>query len=420
MSSLDQLENFHLDPERGRELHLSLLDPRHHIRAAVGEALQLRKRLRAVRILDIEDVRAMAALDVQAKQLLAEPELVADLLVGAAVASATQGGDSFDEQLVNIADGVTRWLGEGGRDSAQLKARARALLDTDCPERLKPRRPFHWAVEFPEVFADARGGFDAIVGNPPFMGGQKLTGNLGTNYREYLVSWLANSARGSADLVAYFFLQAWGLLRDGGNFGLLAVNTIAEGDTRQIGLERLVGDGAVIYAAYPNEPWPGKAAVVTSRVHAHKGLWNGGRSLSGRPVRHISPFLSDREEWTPKQLKRNEGIAFQGSIVLGMGFVVTEREARTMIEHDPRNRDVLLPYLNGEDLNSDPEQRPSRWVINFWDWPEETAKTYVEPYETVRAKVKPERQRRNEDGEYVLRKPLPDRWWQYAEKRPGL
>ena len=33
-----------------------------------------------------------------------------------------------------------------------------------------PVRPFHWRVEFPEVFARKSGGFDAIVGNPPFAG----------------------------------------------------------------------------------------------------------------------------------------------------------------------------------------------------------------------------------------------------------
>jgi hypothetical protein len=31
--------------------------------------------------------------------------------------------------------------------------------------------PFHWELEFPEVFIGERGGFDAFVGNPPFIGG---------------------------------------------------------------------------------------------------------------------------------------------------------------------------------------------------------------------------------------------------------
>jgi hypothetical protein len=40
---------------------------------------------------------------------------------------------------------------------------------------------FHWPLAFPEVFA--RGGFDVVVGNPPFMGGLKISGALGDRYR---------------------------------------------------------------------------------------------------------------------------------------------------------------------------------------------------------------------------------------------
>lgn len=160
--------------------------------------------------------------------------------------------------------------------------------------------------------------------------------------------------------------------------------------------------------------------AVTSRVHVHKGEWSGERSLLGRPTSFISAFLSDREEWSPERLKANEGLAYQGSIVLGMGFVLSPDDARRMLDADPRNAEVIFPYINGDDLNSDPEQKPSRWVINFWDWPEERAQEYKLPWQRIEERVKPERQRLNEHGEYVLRKPLPERWWQFGEKRPGL
>jgi hypothetical protein len=96
------------------------------------------------------------------------------------------------------------------------------------------RSPFHWPLEFPEVFVDIDVlgqpcGFDAVVGNPPFLGGSKITGEMGTDYREYLVEALAGAARGSADLCAYFFLRAFENLRPGGNLALLATNTIAQG-----------------------------------------------------------------------------------------------------------------------------------------------------------------------------------------------
>jgi hypothetical protein len=227
------------------------------------------------------------------------------------------------------------------------------------------------------------------------------------------VAHIAEGRRGSADLVAYFFLRAWSLLSEGGGFGLLAVNTIAEGDTRQVGLEAMVAAGAVIHAAYPNEPWPGRAAVVTSRVHLRRGAWQGERAIFGRPVAFISAYLSDREECSPQVLRANERLAFQGSNVLGMGFAMSPDDAKAMVGADRRNADVLFPFFNGENLNSDPEQRARRWIVSFWDWSEDRARTYTAPWARVEELVLPERATNN-------RKERRERWWHFAEKTPSL
>ncbi len=152
----------------------------------------------------------------------------------------------------------------------------------------------------------------------------------------------------------------------------------------------------------------------------------------------------------PYRLKANESKSFQGSIVLGMGFVMTPEEAQALIDKDPRNRDVLFPYLNGEDLNSRPDQSPSRWVINFRDWPlERSAEGFVgtadddqraewrrsgrvpEDYPEPVAADYPDcleivELTSDQNGKAVSRtvhnqrSPLPQRWWQYADKRPEL
>lgn len=441
---LAQLVELNLDPKGERRLFAS------NVERAVEEAIELRKQLRETRIRDIRDVEAMGRLDAEARARLEHPKLLADVLVGEALKHGSRAND-LEATLRGLADAAGKYFAGSAEIGKALAERARTTLATDLPEGKPSREPFHWVLEFPEVFVRDNGGFDAFVGNPPFQGGQKITGALGTAFRDYLVRWIAGGTRGSADLVAYFFLRAYSLLREGGCFGLLAVNTIAEGDTRQVGLEQMLRNGATIYAAYPNEPWPGKAAVVTSRVHVVKGRWSGSRSLSGRAVQFISAFLSDQEEWSPKPLKANAGKCFQGSIVLGMGFTLSEEEALEYIARDPKNKEVLFPYLNGEDLNSHPEQKPSRWVINFWDWPldreaegswttatEEqrekwlsegsvpedfpgrVAADFPELLAIVESKVKPERQRLDENGDYVLRKPLPQRWWHYGEKRPAL
>jgi hypothetical protein len=416
ISRLEQLTGLSLDPSATRQGRLF----GKAIERAVAEAVELRRKLHEIPIRDIRDVEAMATLDAAARKKLEGAELLADALIG--VVFSAEGAEILETRLAALAAEADHVAKGEERTSDVIGARAAKDLAKDAVDG-KPRHPFHWPLEFPDALEGATPGFDAIVGNPPFLGGKRITGVTGDTYRNWLVAHIADGRRGSADLVAYFFLRAWSLLRDGGGFGLLAVNTIAEGDTRQVGLEAIVGAGATIHAAYPNEPWPGKANVVTSRVHLRKGEWSGERSLLGRSVSFISAYLSGQEarsDWSPKPLKAAENVTFIGSYVLGKGFVLNTEEAARMLRADKKNVDVVLPYLSNDDIKSEPTQRPTRWVISFWDWSEERARAYKKPWAWIDEKVKPERQRRDESGQYVLRKPLPDRWWQYGDKRPGL
>ena len=412
------------------------------ITGAVDEALRLREEIRQVPIRDITDVERMSKLHDDAQLQLSKVKLLADLFIGE-VFSFKGKANKLQERLDSLSIIVSEILQNDDTQNRHFYAEARQKLDLDLPLGKPHRRPFHWALEFPEVFQS--GGFDAICGNPPFSGGQHLTGSLGTAYRDYLVNQIADGAKGSADLVAYFYLNAYDLLKNGGVFGLIACNTIAEGDTRQVGLERLLKQSATIIAADPNMPWPGTAAVVISPVFIVKNIpWHGKYVLSGKEVETISAFLSAQEEWSPKVLKANANQSYIGSYVLGMGFTMSEAEAKAFIERDPKNAEVLFPYLNGDDLNSDPEQKPSRWVINFSDWPldrtaegswstatEKKKKDYFSSGHVpsdypacvatdfpdllaiVREKVKPEREKQNRE----CRKKY---WWHFAEKTSAL
>ncbi len=404
---LDQLTKLSMNPTGQGQLRLF----GQSIEQAVREAVELRQRLREMPIRDIRDVEAMAHLDADAHRRLEVPESIADAFIGEAFASRGNGA-ALENALTSLTVQAEQTIYGDREVLASMRRSSVAAFSTDLPSDRPSRRPFHWPLEFPEVFAHERDGFDGMVGNPPFLGGQRITGVAGTALRDWLVAHIAEGRRGSADLVAYFFLRAWSLLREGGGFGLLAVNTIAEGDTRQVGLEAMVGEGAVIHAAYPNEPWPGKAAVVTSRVHVHKGEWSGERSLFGRPAPFISAFLSDREEWSLKRLRANKNLAYQGSNVVGMGFLLSEPRALEMIDSDERCREVLFPYIGGEDINTHPAQEPSRWIINFWDWPEEKAKQYGNPYDVTLELVKP--QRENSDDKSTSGQRRREKWWLYG------
>ncbi|MER6758067.1 type IIL restriction-modification enzyme MmeI [Micromonospora echinofusca] len=239
--------------------------------------------------------------------------------------------------------------------------------------------------------------------------------------REHIKQRIARDKPGNADLCSYFLLRNLSVTGKG-RVGIIATNTIAQGDTREVGLDQIVDMGWTVYRANKSQPWPGTASLEVSLLWVGHAAADEERVLDGRRVRAITPSLDAESRVTgnPHRLAANANRSFQGAIVLGMGFVLEPVEAQALLAKDPRNRDVLFPYLNGEDLNSRSDCSASRWVIDFFDRSEDEAKRYPEVFAIIEDRVKPERQRIKPDGSYVLRKPLPQRWWQYADKRPAM
>ena len=417
ITSVEQLETMHLDPAQGRVwLDLAGVAELAGAHQLVAEVAADRIKLAGKPGIDLDDLdekrHDLAAIEAKT----ARARLYADLVVGAALASAGRGGRVQREHAVAAAN-QARLIGAGGLAAVEsARVVAERWLAVDQPDGGFDREALHWPLVFPEVFE--RGGFDSIVGNPPFLGGQKLTGVLGDSYREHLVTTIGRNARGSADLVAYFLLRAHQLLGPNGQTGLMATNTAAQGDTRQVGLDQLVSDGVEIRQAVKSEPWPSRSAVLqysaiwTTRVPTASGVI---AILDGQPVSGITSSLDARSRATGRQrrLAANAGIAFQGSTILGLGFTMEPEHAADLIAEDSRNTEVLFPYLNGQDLNNRPDGSASRWVIDFHDWPESKAAGYPDCYERLLRLVKPERLANN-------RKVYRDDWWQYAEKRPAM
>ena len=238
--------------------------------------------------------------------------------------------------------------------------------------------PFHWQLAFPAVFARATGGFDAIVGNPPFAGKNTITGSNAKNYLPWLQT-LHEGAHGNADLVAHFFRRAFGLLREAGAFGLIATNTIGQGDTRTSGLTAILTNGGTISRATRRLKWPGEAAVVVSVIHLVKGI-AASPVLDTRSVRRISAFLVEGDlDTSPVALAANSAKAFQGSIVLGMGFTFDDFAAakgeaegletmRALIAKDRRNAERIFHTRRRGDQQL-PLHEHHRYVIDFADFP---------------------------------------------------
>ena len=311
LTSPEQLLDMHLDPREGRKA-------RHHGQIAaytadvpglLKQSAALRQRIADIDLIDSHSAEHKARLLKESRELTQRLTVLADALSGASLSGGTAG------QYEEVAAGFGLATSGSGSDAAWTKFQEDtrfALTD----ERGQLRRPAHFPLLFPEVFTAPRSGFDAVVGNPPFLGGQDLTAALGVPYREHLVRAVGHGVRGSADLIAYMFLTAASLCdRDRGSLGLIATNTVAQGDTREVGLDQIAADGFDIYAAVKSEKWPTKGAsleysIVWASRHARRDAVRA--NADGVPVHGITPSLDPvgRVTGNPYRLAANHGLAF--------------------------------------------------------------------------------------------------------------
>lgn len=362
-----------------------------NIERAVHEAIELRQRLREMRIRDIRDVEAMARLDANARQKLEVPERIADAFIGEVFASGS--GSALENTLGSLTIQAGQAI-DGDREVlTSLRRRLVAALSTDLPADKPARRPFHWPLEFPEVFADGRGGFNAMVGNPPFIAGKRLTTRLGESYT-FGIKRVVSDTKGAADLCAYFFIVCSRITSRGGAFGLIATNSISQGDTREVGLGWIESNGWRLIRAWPDLTWPGGAAVTVSPCVLAGAVWQGEIRLAENVVSGISSYLEEEDGGgQPYQLNKNEGMASIGTGINGQGFILTRHEYAKTIAANPKNAEVIRRYLTSQDINQTPNSSPSRYVIDFWDQQEHIARTYELPFARVTELVKPQRDR---------------------------
>lgn len=417
ITSIEQLEWMHLRPADGRKLHEELtnskslfnLDFLSGVRRTLTDVAEQRRILVDIPD-DLDGIIKKREILSEVRAKTTDLSLYADLITGTALSKASW---AVAAQTANAA------ATKGALSEAQDEARK--LLAWDQPDGAFDRDPLHWPLMFPEVFGENNPGFDSIIGNPPFLGGNSLSGDFGEAYREYAVRVIAGGARGSADLLAYFVCRIHQLMNTSGSAGLVAKSTLAEGVNKSISLDRLTVDGIDIFRATSARPWPAKSADIR-----YCGVWTSKRRrevgapaiLDGSPVGNIDSSLASigvHEDAAPPlyRLAKNISTAFQGAIPLGEGFEFPREEAILQVSTDPTMSAVLYPYLDGDDLNNRFDLSAARWIINFHDWPEERAKQYPLLYAKVLREVKPERDGNN-------RKARKERWWQYGERAAGL
>ncbi|MFF3497304.1 Eco57I restriction-modification methylase domain-containing protein [Streptomyces sp. NPDC002795] len=432
VTSLEQLKAVHLDVERG-----DLLGAAVDVEGLLREVVQLRHDITEIRGDGPEELAEKRELLGKVRAKTAKLRLVGDLVAGAALATCASGRVPWYEEeggerlrdLFPVAARVARWIvpksvTEDSDVVREARGQARAWLASELPEGSLERAPLHWPLEFAEVFAE-RGGFDAVVGNPPFVTGRDLPSSVGSSYRENLVEHVAGGVRGSADLVAYFELRIHQLLNSKGQTGVVATNSLAQGKSRAVSLDQIVSSGVRIRRGIRSAQWPASAdvwycAIWTSiaPVEASSAFVLDGKRVQVGITASLHP--ESRIPLWGESLVRNHSLSFVGSKPLGEGFVIDEPTAVAWISQNPENRRVLFRYVNGKEFNASHDQIGDRWIVNFGGMVEEHARRFTEPFTRVEQEVMPGRQRRKRDGTFVVGEKVAQRFWVYERRRETL
>lgn len=308
-------------------------------------------------------------------------------------------GIELDPFAVQLAR-VTLWMGHKlAVDELDLDETVLPLADLSGIQRGDALQ-----VEWPRA--------DAIIGNPPYHGSQRLRSELGDDY----VEWLKRDfGIGVKDYAVYWFRKAHERLGPGGRAGLVATNSISQNKNRSASLDWIVATGGSIANAISSQVWPGEAKVHVSIVNWVKGGSVSNPTLDGLSVEGVTAALrSGSSRPTPERLSQNRGVAFQGPIPAGMGFIITPDEAANLLSDQSADYSLVVRrYLMGEDIAEDPRQEPTRWIIDFGTMPLEAAREWPRALALVEARVRPDRELNRDHG-------FRTSWWRFGRPRPAM
>ncbi len=255
---------------------------------------------------------------------------------------------------------------------------------------------------------------DVIIGNPPFLGGNKIRAELGDHYVNVLFKRYEGRVPAFADLVCYWFEKARAMIQAGTakRAGLLATNSIRGGANRKV-LERINQSGNIFWAQSDREWVLDGAAVNVSMV----GFDNGEERkliLDGLVVTDIHSDLSATVNLTRAAiLHENAGICFMGPSAkapFDIDYSLAQKMMNLTNPHGRPNSDVVRPVASAVDLV---QKSRDKWTIDFALLSMEEACLYEAPFEYVKKVVFPVRSQNN-------RAAYAAKWWQYAEARPGM
>lgn len=411
---LRQVERLHIDPGR-RDWQLDFgKDCSRHI----ADALVARRDLESIHALTVRDTEEQARLNQAANTAVGSLQVIADLVVGAALSLPLAKAKELDDRMLGLQKTVTRALDPEVDESErtqlleELAQQADAWLNAGCPSDSPMRRPLHWPLAFPEVFAS--GGFSAIVGNPPYIGNTYWKERLGSDMQGWVARLLKTPSPGRVDLCAVFVRRAWQLLAPKGTAGLLAPHNIAIKASGVVSTQYLATNGA-IYRARTGVPWPGTAAVVVNLLWFARS-WTGTAEVNGTTCTQIDGSLRSATlvaRLKPKPLR--SGLwAFQGTDNSRAERLVFAADDQWKVKLEAANSPYLHPFISGTDLADHALQGETRWCVDPLDASLEavraTCPVTADYLEQVVRPSRPPELLETYDG-------LIERWWQFWRHR---
>lgn len=373
------------------------------------------ERLKAFRVLDpacgsgnFLYLSLKALKDLEHKANLEAESLGLNRQIGIETCPANVLGIELNPYAAELAR-VTVWIGEiQWMLSHGYNYRANPILAT--LDHIEQRD----AIVSPSVTEPVWPQCDVIVGNPPFLGGARIRGELGDEYYDSLRDLYGTKIQGRADLVVYWFEKARAHIKAGHceRGGLVATNSIRQVANREV-LSRIC-ESSRIYCAWSDEPWVNAGAAVRVSLVCF-GNDTSPPTLDGESVSEIYPDLRSGDNLTLAQpLPENASASFFGLALAG-NFTVSQDTALEWLKlPNPNarpNSDVVRPLWNGVDLTG---RWDGRWTIDFGPTMDEAeAMLYEKPFEYVVQHVKPIRASNN-------RPSRAKKWWRHGEARPAL
>ena len=315
------------------------------------------------------------------------------------------------QQMLRFHKGVADlWMSvyfenDVSRATYQQALNALRSRDTDTLENLlscrraqeiaTEKRFFHWEIEFPEVFRDKYGqnqdnpGFDAVVGNPPYIR-QEALGDIKPFLKTY------QSYSGLADLYVYFVEQAHELMRKRGRFGMIVSNKFMRANYGR-GLRAYLSTNTALneIVDFGELPVFEDAAVMTTilltqRESVDAQIFRFAQmqtldfdSLEAE-IDRIGEQLDQEalgENWTLartneigilNEIRESSTILTEycdGQIQYGIktgfneAFIIDAETRNYLIDEDPRSTEIIKPCVVGDDIRKYDIQFRERYLI---------------------------------------------------------